>query len=154
MAKLVINEIQATSEDWVEIINIGDAVADLSGMGLADQDTDGTPKLAEAVRFIDGAKLVPGDYLLVVANVNNPAPGPTADCLNSGGPDLCYQASWGISGANGDHIFLLSSTDVTIDSAIYPANAVPDGQSYCRLPNGSGDWQACKPTPSELNAAP
>jgi len=153
-AKLVINELQTTSEDWVEIVNVGDGVADLSGMGLADQDTDGTPKLAEAVRFIDGAKLVPGEYLLVVANVNNANPGPQGDCLNSGGPATCYQASWGISGTNGDQIYLLSPTDEVVNAVIYPANAVLDGQSYCRLPNGAGEFQACKPTPGELNAGP
>lgn len=154
MAKLVINEMQTTTEDWVEIINVGDAVADLSGMGLADQDTNGTPKLAEAVRFIEGENLVPGEYLLVVANVKNANPGPQGDCLNSGGPATCYQASWGISGTNGDQIFLLSPADATVDAVIYPANAVLDGQSYCRLPNGAGDFQACKPTPGELNAGP
>jgi hypothetical protein len=153
-AKIVINEIQATTEDWVEIVNIGDAVADLSGMGLADQDTDGTPKLADAVRFIDGAKLVPGEYLIVVANLKNTSPGPQGNCLMSGGPPTCYQATWGISGANGDEIFLLSTTDQVIESAPYPVNAVLDGQSYCRLPNGIGDFKACKPTPAELNTAP
>lgn len=153
-AKLVINEMQATTEDWVEILNIGDAVADLSGMGLADQDTDGTPKIADAVRFIEGQKLVPGEYLLVVANVKNPNPGPQSDCLQSGGPSTCYQAVWGISGSNGDQIFLLSPTDDVVTSAQYPVNAVVDGQSYCRLPNGIGDFAACKPTPSELNSAP
>lgn len=152
MAKLVINEIQATTDDWVEIINVGDGVADLSGMGLADQDTDGTPKLAEAIRFIEGAKLVPGDYLIVVANVKDPIPGPQSDCLPAGGPATCYQAPWGISGTNGDQIFLLSPTDAVVDAAAYPANAVLDGQSYCRLPNGAGAFQACKPTPAELNA--
>ena len=154
MAKLVINEIQGTTEDWVELVNIGDAVADLSGMGLADQDTDGTPKLAEAVRFIEGAKLVPGEYLVIVANLKTANPGPQGDCLMSGGPPTCYQATWGISGSNGDEIFLLSPTDAVLESVPYPMNAVLDGQSYCRLPNGSGDFQACKPTPSELNSAP
>lgn len=153
-AKLVINELQTTTEDWVEIINVGDGVADLSAMGLADQDTDGTPKLAEAVRFIEGEKLVPGEYLVVVANVKNPNAGPQGDCLQSGGPATCYQAGWGISGTNGDKIFLLSPTDEVVDSVVYPANAVLDGQSYCRLPNGAGDFQACTPTPGELNAGP
>lgn len=153
-AKLVINEVQTTTDDWVEIINVGDGVANLSGMGLADQDTNGTPKLAEAVRFIEGENLVPGEYLLVVANVKNPILGPTGDCLASGGPATCYQASWGISGANGDQIFLLSPMDEVVEAVIYPANAVLDGQSYCRLPNGAGQFQACKPTPGELNAGP
>lgn len=153
-AKLVINEVQTTTDDWVEIINVGDGVANLSGMGLADQDDTGTPKLAEAVRFIEGENLVPGEYLLVVANVKNPNAGPQGDCLASGGPATCYQASWGISGANGDQIFLLSPMDEIVDAVICPANAVLDGQSYCRLPNGAGQFQACKPTPGELNAGP
>ncbi len=153
-AKLVINEIQATGEDWVEIVNIGDAVADLSGMGLSDMESEGVPKLAEAVRFIEGAKLVPGEYLLVVTNLATAGTGQQDKCLASGGPATCYQGTWGISGSNGDQIFLLSATDEVVDTVPYPANAVLDGQSYCRLPNGIGELIACKPTPSELNAAP
>jgi hypothetical protein len=147
----MINEIQATGEDWVEIINVGDGVADLSGMGLADMESEGVPKLAEAVRFVDGAKLDPGEYLLVVTNLAAAGTGPQSECLASGGPSTCYQGTWGISGSNGDEIFLLSATDEIVQTVPYPANAVPDGQSYCRLPNGIGLFTACQLTPGELN---
>lgn len=153
-AKLAINEIRAVTEDWLEILNVDDVEANLSGMALADQDTNGTPKLAEAVRFVDGEKLAPGAYLLVVANLKDVTPGPQTTCLMMGGPSRCYHATWGVSSSNGEQVFLLSPKDLVLDTVLYPVNAVMDGQSYCRLPNGDGMFAACAPTPGAANAAP
>lgn len=153
-AKLVINEVRAVTEDWVEILNVDDVDANLSGLALADQDTNGTPKLAEAVRFVEGEKLAPGEYLLVVANLMTANPGPQTTCLAMGGPSRCYQATWGVSGSNGEQVFLLSPKDLVLDTVLYPVNAVPDGQSYCRLPNGEGTFAACAATPGAANSAP
>lgn len=151
---VVINEIQATVEDWVEIKNIGTEVADLTGHGLADKMADGTPEVADAVRFVDGEKLAPGEYLLVVVNVKGALAGPQSQCLMSGGPTRCYQAKWGVSSTNGDSIFLLYPDDRILDLATYPMNAVPMDQSYCRLPDGTGKLVACKSTPGATNSAP
>ncbi len=151
---VVINEIQATVEDWVEITNIGPDVADLSGFGLADKMADGTPEIADAVRFADGETLAPGNFLLVVVNVKAAVAGPQSQCLMSGGPPRCYQAKWGVSATNGDSIFLLYPDDRILDLATYPVNAVPIGQSYCRFPNGTATIATCKPTPAAPNSAP
>lgn len=151
-AKLAINEVKTTTEDWIEILNVDDVDAYLGGMLLADQDTNGTPKVAEAVTFVDAEKLAPGAYLLVVANLKTASPGPQTTCLMSGGPARCYQASWGISGAKGEQVFLLAPDEKVLDTVLYPANAVMDGQSYCRVPNGSGSFKACTPTPAAANA--
>lgn len=151
---VVINEIQATVEDWVEITNIGTEVAELGGLGLADKMADGTPEVADAIRFADDEKLAPGEFLFVVVNVKGAAEGPQTTCLMSGGPARCYQAKWGISAANGDSVFLLYPDDKILDLAVYPMNAVGMDQSYCRLPNGTGEFAACKPTPAATNSAP
>lgn len=149
-AKVVINEISATGDDWIELVNVGDAVMDLDGYGIADQDGD-MPKLAEAVRFEAGTKLSPGAYLVIVAGLDMAEPGPQSDCLPNGGPATCHQAAFGISASNGDKIYLLSPSDAIVEEAAYPANAVADGQTYGRVPNGIGDFEACDPTPGEAN---
>jgi len=153
-AKVVINEIFATGDEWIELVNVGDAVLDLEGYGVADQLDDGTPKLMDAVRFEAGTKLSPGEYLLIVTNVKSPSSGVQTDCLAKGGPPTCYQAVFGISASNGDKIFFLSPKDDILEEAPYPINAVADGQSYGRLPNGIGMFAACAPTPGEANTGP
>ncbi|MDI1450612.1 lamin tail domain-containing protein [Polyangium sp. 6x1] len=150
-AKVVINEIAATgAEEWIEIVNVGDAVMDLDGYAIADQDGD-APKLAEAVRFEAGTKLSPGAYLVIVAGVDAPEAGPQSNCLSEGGPATCYQAGFGISAKNGDKIFFLSPSDAIVEEAAYPPDAVADGETYGRVPNGIGDFEACEPTPGEAN---
>ncbi|MDI1433236.1 lamin tail domain-containing protein [Polyangium sorediatum] len=149
-AKVVINEIAATGEEWIELVNVGDAVMDLDGYGVADQDGD-APKLAEAVRFEAGTKLAPGSYLVIVAGLDAPEAGPQAECLAEGGPATCYQAGFGISASKGDKIFLLSPSDAIVEEAAYPAEAVAEGQTFGRVPNGIGDFEACEPTPGAAN---
>ena len=151
---VVINEIEATVEDWIEIANVGTEVADLSGYGLTDKMADGTPEVADAVRFVEGEKLAPGEYLLVVANLKTAMAGPQTTCLMSGGPSRCYQGKWGVSATNGDRLFLLYPNDTILDTVTYPIDGAPMGQSYCRLPNGTGDFAACKSTPAATNSAP
>jgi Lamin Tail Domain len=153
-AKLVINEMHAVTEDWIEVLNADTVDADLSGVGLTDKNATGVPDAIDAVRFLEGSKLAPGEFLIVVANVSTAMPGIQTTCLMTGGPATCYQAKWGISSTNGDKVYLLSPTDDVVDVATYPVNAVLDGQSYCRLPNGTGDFAPCAPTPAAANAAP
>lgn len=152
--KVVINEIGATGEEWVEITNVGDAAFDLQQFAVTDQLADGTPNTAEAARFQAGTSLLPGEYLVVVGKVKTPLPGPQTDCLMTGGPASCYQAAWGISASNGDKIFFLSDTDAIVEAAAYPANAAPTGSTYGRLPDGTGEFATTKPTPGEPNVGP
>ena len=152
--KLVINEMHAVTEDWVEILNVDTVEGDLSNVGLTDKAVDGTPQLTDVMRFPEGTKLGPGEYVLIVANLKTAMPGVQTTCLMTGGPATCYQASWGISSANGDRVYLLSPTDEIVDAATYGVNAVPDTQSVCRLPDGTGDFVPCAPTPGVVNAGP
>lgn len=150
---VVINEINATGEEWVELKNTGDADVDLQQFAVTDQLVDGSPNFAEAVRFQAGTSLAPGEYLLIVGKVATPLPGPQSTCLMAGGPATCYQAAWGISSAKGDKVFFLDDADGIIEQEAYPANVAPAGSSYSRLPDGTGNFAIGKPTPGAANAA-
>ncbi len=150
-ALVVVNEISAT-DDWVELVNLGPGAADLSGWVVADEETPGVPKLTEALTFPEDTSLEEGAYLLVVAKVTDPMPGPQSDCLASGGPDTCYQAAFGISDGSGDGIYLLDADGVSIDEVTYPPGAAADGESWARLPDGEGDFGvSANPSPGEKN---
>jgi lamin tail-like protein len=150
-AQVVVNEIAAAGDDWIELFNAGDAVADLAGYAVADEVSPGMPKVGEAVRFEAGTMLDPGAYLLIVADNQAPMPGPQTTCLPNGGPSSCYQAGWAISSGNGDVIYLLSPSDEIISSNPYPGNAAEAGQTWGRLPNGVGEFALSAPTPGAAN---
>ncbi len=148
---LVVNEVSAV-DDWVELYNAGAEVVDLGGVMLADQDTPGVPKTAEGITFPDGTTLGPGAYLFVLAKqtVDPGEQAPQTACAPGSSP--CFYAPFGLSDGNGDAVFLLDGSDV-LDTAEYPAGAVGAGETWCRLPNGTGAFEACAATPSAENAA-
>ncbi|MCC6877052.1 MAG: lamin tail domain-containing protein [Sandaracinaceae bacterium] len=148
---VVFNEVRARSGDFVELYNGGSGAVDLSGFRLADGQATDTPRLDRAVTFPAGTSLPAGGYLVVIANQAAPAVGPTTDC-GMGGPPSCFHAGWGIGGG-GDTIFLVAPDGRQL-RLVYPADAVPDGQSYGRLPNGAGDFAPNRPTPGASNEPP
>ena len=151
---LVINEMRASSDDWVELFNAGNTAVDLGGYGLADLDTDaGTPRISAAMRFPAGTTLLPGGYLFVLANVADAGVGPQSQCL-AGGPSPCFHASWAISASRGETISVVDPAGRVVAQGLYPANAVPAGQSWGRLPNGAGEFVANRPTPGAANQSP
>jgi hypothetical protein len=153
----VINEISAKGGDWVEIVNPGAASLDLSGFGLCD-DVDPASGAscdeATAARFPKGTTLPPGGYLLVVGNEPADAGvGPHVECLPDGGPTTCFYATWKISSSSGETVHLLDAAGTPIDEVHYPADAVPSGQTWGRLPDGTGSFAANRPTPGAPNEA-
>ena len=156
-ATLVINEIRAVGDDWIELKNVGSAPVDLGGLVLADTDTTvdgGAPRPSDGVRFPAGTSLTPGQYLLVVADLADAGAGPQMTCLGDAGPMTCFHAGFGISASRGERIYLLQSGGAVVATADYPANAVPDGRTWGRLPDGTGGFAACAPTPGSANTAP
>ena len=151
---LVVNEMRASGDDWVELFNAGSTAVDLGGYGLADLDPDaGTPRLSAAVRFPAGTTLLPGGYLFVLANVAEAGVGPQSQCL-AGGPSPCFHASWAISASRGETVSVVDPAGRVVAQGLYPANAVPSGQSWGRLPNGAGELVANRPTPGAANQGP
>lgn len=151
---VVFNEIGAVGSDFVELKNIGNASVDVSGYGVADSDDAGQPRLDQAMRFPDGAEIASGERLLIVAE-QDPADGvgPHTDCL-SGAADTCYWAQWGISASKGEKVFLVGPDDAVVIEQEYPQDAAADGNSWGRLPDGTGDFEETLATPGKKNAAP
>lgn len=151
---VVINEIGAAGSDFVELVNIGTSVVQLAGYGVTDSTDGGDPKLDEVMRFPKGTQIAAGERILIVAE-QDPADGvgPHGDCLPDG-PETCYWASWGVSASNGEEIFFLSPDDEKIHDKKYPSDAAKDGNSWGRLPDGTGDFQETLATPGKTNVAP
>ncbi len=150
-ARLVINEISAVGEEWVELYNAGSSPVDLSNVQLADSESDGGPRASRAMRFPSGTMLSPGQYVLVLANQSDAGVGPQTRCLD-GGPTTCFHATWSLSASRGEVVWVLGSTgDVTLQE-LYPMNATADGQTWGRLPNGTGSFAVNRATPGAANA--
>jgi len=80
--------------------------------------------------------------------------GPFSDCLSTGGPSICFYASWKVSASKGEKVHFIGPDNTIINEVEYPMDAVPDGQTWGRLPDLTGDPAANKPTPGDANAAP
>ncbi len=149
---LVINELSADGDDWIELFNAGEGDLDLSGLRIADQETPGVPKLADAMTIPDGTTLEAGAYLFILGDQDPPADGFTDVC--EPGPAPCLQAGFGLSQGNGDEVFVVDTGDAVLVSVVYPADAAVEGESWGRLPNGSGEFAVAGPTPGAESEAP
>jgi len=83
--------------DWIEIYNSGPESVDLAGLYLTDDSTDLTQW-----QFPDGPSLSPGEFLIVFASGDDPAPG-----------DNELNASFAIS-ADGEYLALVDADGVTV----------------------------------------
>ncbi|MGE0784852.1 MAG: lamin tail domain-containing protein [Sandaracinaceae bacterium] len=148
---LVINEIDANTE-MTELYNTTSAAIDVSGYRITDDDA-GMPDMMHAITFPAGTVVAPGGYLVAVEGTMPGTHQTGADC-DAG--DDCIHTGFGLSASAGDVIYILgpSGDDTVLITQAHPANAVPDMQSYCRLPNGTGAFAECTPTPGDVNAGP
>jgi len=139
---VVVNEVLVGGgTDYVELYNTGTAIADLSGYGVADED-GGAPKFSEAMRFPDCTLIGPGEYLVVLAQQSSVG-GPY---LCSGVP--CFYATWGLK-SDGETAYFLSPINAIVDQGGVPGpsdGGPVDGQSWSRIPNGTGPFRLGLPT--------
>jgi hypothetical protein len=147
-SSVVVNEISGKGTEWVELYNSGPGAIDLSGFSVADLDkTTSGPKMDEATKLPPGTVLSPNAYVLVVALAKDAS---APECPDAG-QSYCFGAVWGISNKDGDALFLVSPDGAVVSKGDYPANVVGTGQTWCRLPNGKGELEACAPTPGARN---
>lgn len=149
---IVINEIFPDGEDWVELVNAGTTAIDLDGMSIVDGDDTHEP-----APFPAGASLAPGARFLVGFDI--PCEGALPDGL--GLTERCVATTYGISGSSGDTVRVidgLTLADGTVVASVeFPgstAAGLADGQTYCRLPDMTGDFAPCASTIDAANAAP
>jgi spore coat protein H len=118
-------------DDWVELVNAGDAPVLLDGLHLADAADDLTNW-----RFPDGSgELAPGAFLLVWCD-NEEGEGP-------------LHAGFRLSGG-GESVILTDRDEVTILDQV-DFGPQEDDVAWGRRPDGSGPWQALPPTPGSAN---
>ncbi len=158
-SSLVVNELVGSgSNEWLELANNSGAEVDLGGFGLADQDKDtGEAKVGDALRFPAGTTLGARGYLLVMLSKSDQAPGPyAADACLPGAASGCFYATFGLSVSRGETVFLLAADNTVLASTPYPSAVAvnPNGtQTACRIPDMTGEFQACAITPGAANSA-
>ena len=137
---VVVNEVNpngpdpATDPDWIELKNVGSTSADLTGYTLRDS------KPSNAVPLPSGSVIAPGAYLVINCRGNN-------DLGATSGISLDFK----LSGSNGDEVHLATPAGVELDTTSWTAGAVPVGQTWSRLPDGTGAFAAATPTRGDVN---
>ncbi|HVW27820.1 MAG TPA: lamin tail domain-containing protein [Polyangiaceae bacterium] len=155
---VVVNEMSASGDEWLELYNSSSRDFDLSHYGVTDTDkTTGSPRLDKAARFPAGTKITGKGFTLVLLGKKNSTPGPYSSDACLAGVDVgCFYADFSISEARGEAVHLLSPDDTAVVDTFYPANLAFDAGSNltaCRIPDGTGDLVACDATPGAKNRA-
>jgi len=129
-----IQDPQAEYDDWIELLNVGETPADLSGMYLTDTESD-----MRKWTFPEGTTLAPGAYLIVWAD-------------EDGGDEPGLHANFRLSSLG--ETLLLVDADVRGNTLI---DSVAFGEqeadvSFGRYPDGVGPLQVLTdPTPGAEN---
>jgi len=148
---VVVNEIRSKGKEFVELYNPTSAAIDLSGTKVADAtDPDGCPKVVDALVFPANTKLPPGGYLVVFTGQTDAGNGVQTACFDAGVAN-CFYANYKISNTAGETLFVLTPADAVVTSGYYPPGAADSGQSWGRLPNGTGSFTVNTPTPGAAN---
>lgn len=148
---LVFNEVSAVGGDYIELMNIGGSTINLGGYRLVDQ-VDGAPRPDEAVEFVEGATLAPGEILLIQAKLDTDArPGEQTAC-GPGAPMRCYYAAWGVSNSSGDALYILSPDGEVLLEMQYAAGTITEG-AWGRVPDGTGTFVNTANSPGQPNTA-
>lgn len=119
-AAVVINEVTSDGDDTIELYNVGDERADLSGWYIVDDayDIDTGEPADHRYEFDDGEELAAGAYLVLTKDVEH---------------------TFGVG--KDDALRLFDADDKLVDSADWPDQAAET--SWCRIPNGTGDFEEC-----------
>ena len=125
---LVINEVASKGDplDWFELYNTGDTDIDLSGLVVADDLTDA----AKRVAFPAGTSIAPGAYMQFEVDTDNWA---------------------GFKLGGDEELGVWTSEGVLVDSVDWDEGDSGEGQSYSRLPDGTGEFHTVVPTPGYEN---
>lgn len=118
-------------EDVIELVNVGGAVADLSGAKLSDDPEFPADKTHV---FASGTMIAPGEHLVV---------------FKDDGSGI-EQLPFGLKSDGEETLTLRGADDGMLDQVVIPAGQA--GVSYCRLPDGTGDWTQCVPTFGATNS--
>lgn len=140
---IVINEINSSPDDWVEVMNTGDSTLDLSGFELRDNSDD------HRWRFADGTTLDAGKLFVVDANTTGLVYDDTTKAFSTG----TFGSAIGLG--SGDSVRLYDNTGKLLDEYSWTSHASYDGDgakaSYGRYPDGTGAFRLTKETKGLAN---
>lgn len=142
-AALVLNEINSSPDDWVELMNTGTEALDVSGYELRDNSDD------HRWRFPEGSTIAAGALLVVDAKSSGLIYDDQAKTFAEG----TFEAA--ISIGSGDSIRLYDKGSNLLDEYSWTAHASYDGDaakaSYGRYPDGTGAFRLTKETKGTAN---
>lgn len=142
-ATLVLNEINSSPDDWVELMNTGTETLDLSGYELRDNSDD------HRWRFPEGSTLDAGKLLVVDAK----SAGQIYDDQTKTYVEGTFEAAIGIG--SGDSIRLYAKDGTLLDEYSWTEHASYEGDaakaSYGRYPDGTGAFRLTKETKGAAN---
>jgi len=159
---IVFNEVAAVGKsEWIEIVNPTQTVVDISNFSIADSSKGAnSPKVAEAMKFPGGTKMDPGARIVILTSKKAGSVGPhsKAECLPDG-PETCFFATFGVSATKGEVLHVLAPDNSVVTSTAIPKSASADAggsttETRCRIPDLTGDFTTCPPTPGQPNHAP
>ncbi len=130
---LVINEVVHApvdpGVDWIELYNTSNQTIDLTGWSITDDQPT-----SNFYEFATGTSIAAGEHLLFERD-----PG-----------DGTGTFGFGLGAA--DAVMLFNSDGAVVDTADWIDGDAPEGSSYGRLPDGTGDFQTLStPTPGAAN---
>jgi len=147
---LVINEVQASGDDWIEVANVSGADLDVSGFVVTQTDDMGVAEPGESSPFPAGYTIAAGGHFVVLAGLAALADGVQSDCVLPGVTE-CLYATFGVSSGSGDTLVILDGSGAEIERVVVPGNAATEDETYARVPDGTGDFVATTPTPAASN---
>ena len=140
---LVLNEINSSPDDWVELMNTGSEALDLSGFELRDNSDD------HRWQFADGITIAAGGMLVVEATTS----GLVYDDQTKAYANGTFEAAIGIG--SGDSIRLYDKSGNLLDEYGWTQHASYNGDaakaSYGRYPDGTGAFCLTKETKGAAN---
>lgn len=145
-AALVLNEINSSPDDWVELMNTGTEALDVSGYELRDNSDD------HRWRFPEGSTLAAGELLVVDAKSN----GLVYDDQRKSFAAGTFEAAIGIG--SGDSVRLYDKDGKLLDEYSWTKHASYGGDaakaSYGRYPDGTGAFRLMAETKGQNNTVP
>lgn len=146
---LVINEVQASGDDWIEVANVSGVPLAVAGFVVTQTDDAGEPEPDRGALFPSGAMLPAGAHFFILLQ-QTITPGFQTECIVEG-VEQCLFADFGISNADGDTLVVLDAEGVEVDRVIYTSDAAPSESTYGRIPDGTGEFVVTTPTPVAPN---
>ena len=142
-SSLVLNEINSSPDDWVELMNTGAETLDISGYELRDNSDD------HRWRFPDNSTIKAGELLVVDAKSS----GLVYDDQSKKFAEGTFESAIGIG--SGDSIRLYDKDGKSLDEYSWTEHASYDGDaakaSYGRYPDGTGSFRLTKETKGKAN---